>query len=69
MSKKISDQRLERLRDWGADHVFAYPGDGIDGLLAAWDRADDDPRPSTATPCRTSHTCPPPARPTAGKPT
>ncbi len=44
MSKKVSDHLLERLRDWGVDHVFAYPGDGINGLLAAWGRADDNPR-------------------------
>ncbi|MFH8218083.1 thiamine pyrophosphate-requiring protein [Streptomyces sp. NPDC018057] len=44
MSKKVSDHVLERLRDWGVEYVFAYPGDGINGLLAAWGRADDDPR-------------------------
>ncbi|MFL4952300.1 thiamine pyrophosphate-requiring protein [Streptomyces sp. MMS24-I31] len=44
MSMKVSDRVLERLRDWGVEHVFAYPGDGINGLLAAWGRADDNPR-------------------------
>ncbi|MFC4332758.1 thiamine pyrophosphate-requiring protein [Streptomyces andamanensis] len=44
MSKKVSDHVLERLRDWDVEYVFAYPGDGINGLLAAWGRADDDPR-------------------------
>ncbi|MFF2432137.1 thiamine pyrophosphate-requiring protein [Streptomyces mirabilis] len=44
MSKKVSDHILERLREWGVGHVFAYAGDGINGLLAAWGRADDDPR-------------------------
>ncbi|MFE3413189.1 thiamine pyrophosphate-requiring protein [Streptomyces mirabilis] len=44
MSKKVSDHILERLREWGVEHVFAYAGDGINGLLAAWGRADDDPR-------------------------
>ncbi|MEU2288154.1 thiamine pyrophosphate-requiring protein [Streptomyces sp. NPDC013178] len=44
MSMKVSDHVLERLRDWGVQHVFAYPGDGINGLLAAWGRADDNPR-------------------------
>ncbi|HEY3868700.1 MAG TPA: thiamine pyrophosphate-requiring protein [Actinocrinis sp.] len=43
MSTKVSDYMLQRLRDWGVDHVFAYPGDGINGLLAAWGRADDKP--------------------------
>ena len=33
-----------RLREWGVDTVFGYPGDGINGILAAWGRADDQPR-------------------------
>ncbi|WP_374214543.1 thiamine pyrophosphate-requiring protein [Streptomyces sp. Je 1-79] len=41
---KVSDFILQRLREWDVDHVFAYPGDGINGLLAAWGRADDKPR-------------------------
>ncbi|EPD67464.1 thiamine pyrophosphate-requiring protein [Streptomyces sp. HGB0020] len=44
MSVKVSDHILQRLREWGVDHVFGYPGDGINGLLAAWGRADDQPR-------------------------
>lgn len=44
MSTKVSDHILERLREWGVDHVFGYPGDGINGLLAAWGRADNKPR-------------------------
>src|SRR5213592_1018373 len=44
MSTKVSDHILERLREWGVDHVFGYPGDGINGLLAAWGRADDHPQ-------------------------
>ncbi|MFH8839008.1 thiamine pyrophosphate-requiring protein [Streptomyces sp. NPDC017868] len=41
---KVSDHVLERLRDWEVEYVFAYPGDGINGLLAAWGRAGDRPR-------------------------
>ncbi|WP_371656854.1 MULTISPECIES: thiamine pyrophosphate-requiring protein [unclassified Streptomyces] len=41
---KVSDHVLERLRQWEVEHVFAYAGDGINGLLAAWGRADDKPR-------------------------
>src|SRR5690349_23426769 len=45
MSKKeVSDYLLERLRAWGVEHVFGYPGDGINGLLAAWGRADNKPK-------------------------
>lgn len=42
-ASEVSDFLLERLRDWGVSHVFAYPGDGINGLLAAWGRADNKP--------------------------
>lgn len=44
MSIKVSDYILQRLREWGVDHVFAYAGDGINGLLAAWGRADNKPQ-------------------------
>jgi pyruvate dehydrogenase (quinone) len=44
MSTKVSDHVLQRLREWGVDHVFGYPGDGINGLLAAWGRAENKPR-------------------------
>ncbi|MDN0198416.1 thiamine pyrophosphate-requiring protein [Streptomyces sp. S.PNR 29] len=44
MSTKVSDHVLQRLREWGVDHVFGYPGDGINGLLAAWGRAGNQPR-------------------------
>jgi pyruvate dehydrogenase (quinone) len=44
MSTKVSDHVLTRLREWGVEHVFGYPGDGINGLLAAWGRAENEPR-------------------------
>ncbi|MER5202070.1 hypothetical protein [Streptomyces sp. NPDC002825] len=40
---KVSDHVLERLRDWEVEYVFSSPGDGINGLLAAWGRAEDRP--------------------------
>ncbi|MFJ9770836.1 thiamine pyrophosphate-requiring protein [Kitasatospora sp. NPDC101157] len=43
MSPKVSDHILERLRAWDVEYVFGYPGDGINGLLAAWGRADNKP--------------------------
>ncbi|SCD43525.1 pyruvate dehydrogenase (quinone) [Streptomyces sp. DvalAA-14] len=43
MSIKVSDHVLQRLREWDVEHVFAYAGDGINGLLAAWGRADNKP--------------------------
>jgi len=35
----VADYLLERLRAWDVTKVFAYPGDGINGILAAWGRA------------------------------
>src|SRR3954468_21444488 len=39
----VADQLLARLRDWGVEQVFGYPGDGINGILGAFSRADDQP--------------------------
>jgi pyruvate dehydrogenase (quinone) len=39
----VADHLLERLREWGVERVFAYPGDGINGILAAWGRAENKP--------------------------
>jgi pyruvate dehydrogenase (quinone) len=44
MSTTVADRLLERLREWGVEQVFGYPGDGINGTLAAFSRADDQPR-------------------------
>ncbi|MCE6994653.1 thiamine pyrophosphate-requiring protein [Saccharothrix sp. S26] len=44
MTDTVADFVLRRLRDWGVEHVFAYPGDGINGLVAAFGRSDDRPR-------------------------
>lgn len=44
MSTQVSDHILQRLREWGVEEVFGYPGDGINGLLAAWGRAENRPR-------------------------
>jgi pyruvate dehydrogenase (quinone) len=44
MSTTVADFILERLRTWGVDRVFGYPGDGINGLLAAWGRAGNEPK-------------------------
>ena len=44
MSTTVADQLLNRLREWGVTEVFGYPGDGINGLLGAFSKADDQPR-------------------------
>ena len=41
MKKTVSDQLLQRLHDWGVRRVFGYPGDGINGLMGAFDRMGD----------------------------
>ena len=43
-STTVADYLLERLRAWDVRHVFAFPGDGINGILAAWGRADNKPQ-------------------------
>ena len=44
MSDTVADVLLSRLRDWDVGQVFGFPGDGINGLLAAWQRAGDKPQ-------------------------
>src|SRR3982750_4874641 len=44
MADTVADVLLDRLRQWGVQQVFGYPGDGINGLLAAWGRADNKPQ-------------------------
>ena len=44
MAATVADYLLERLREWDVEHVFAYPGDGINGILAAWGRAGNQPK-------------------------
>jgi pyruvate dehydrogenase (quinone) len=43
MAEQVADFVLGRLRDWGVHRVFAYPGDGINGMLGAFGRAEGDP--------------------------
>ncbi|MBX3619089.1 MAG: thiamine pyrophosphate-requiring protein [Rhizobacter sp.] len=38
MAQTVSDQILERLHTWGVRRIFGYPGDGINGLMGAFDR-------------------------------
>jgi pyruvate dehydrogenase (quinone) len=44
VTDSVGDYILRRLREWGVQQVFAYPGDGINGLLAAFAKAEDRPR-------------------------
>jgi pyruvate dehydrogenase (quinone) len=38
MAKTVGDQIVERLHAWGVRRVFGYPGDGINGVMAALNR-------------------------------
>ncbi|MFJ7219062.1 thiamine pyrophosphate-requiring protein [Amycolatopsis sp. NPDC098790] len=44
MAQTVGDHLLQRLREWGVEQVFAYPGDGINGLVASFGKADNQPR-------------------------
>src|SRR3954451_13897541 len=44
MAQTVGDYLLQRLREWGVEQVFAYPGDGINGLVASFGKADNQPR-------------------------
>jgi pyruvate dehydrogenase (quinone) len=43
MSQLVADYILARLREWGVHRVFGYPGDGINAIIGAFDRASGDP--------------------------
>ena len=44
MPDTVADVLLARLREWDVRQVFGFPGDGINGLLAAWGRAGNKPQ-------------------------
>ena len=44
MSESVSDFVIKRLREWGIQRIYGYPGDGINGLMGAMERAKDNPR-------------------------
>jgi pyruvate dehydrogenase (quinone) len=41
MGKTCSDFLVERLHEWGVSRIYGYPGDGINGILGALDRAKE----------------------------
>ncbi|HEV2500432.1 MAG TPA: thiamine pyrophosphate-requiring protein [Terriglobia bacterium] len=44
MAGTVSDFILQRLSEWGIRRVYGYPGDGINGLIGAFDRAKGQPK-------------------------
>jgi pyruvate dehydrogenase (quinone) len=41
MAGTVSDFLLQRLHEWGVRRIYGYPGDGINGIMGALDRAGD----------------------------
>jgi pyruvate dehydrogenase (quinone) len=42
MSQTVSDFVVARLKAWGVKKIFGYPGDGINGVFGALQRAEDE---------------------------
>jgi pyruvate dehydrogenase (quinone) len=40
MSETVSDFIVDRLHAWGVRKIFGYPGDGINGMFGALNRAN-----------------------------
>src|SRR5438132_3301981 len=38
---KVGDFVVERLHAWGVRRIYGYPGDGINGVIGALQRADE----------------------------
>src|SRR4051794_29978885 len=43
VAETVSDFLLERLREWGVHRIYGFPGDGINGIMGALQRAGGDP--------------------------
>src|SRR5947209_15027281 len=40
MTETASDFLIKRINEWGLKRIYGYPGDGINGILGALDRAN-----------------------------
>src|SRR5213595_248090 len=41
MTETASDFLIKRITEWGLKRIYGYPGDGINGIIGAIDRAGD----------------------------
>src|SRR4051794_2151267 len=41
MAETVGDFLISRLGEWGVTRIYGYPGDGINGILGALERAQD----------------------------
>src|SRR5437773_130444 len=44
MAHTVGDFIVQRLKEWGIQRVYGYPGDGIDGVFAGLRRVEGAPR-------------------------
>ena len=44
MARTAADVMIEMLHDWGVEVVFGLPGDGINGLMEALRKRQDEVR-------------------------
>lgn len=44
MAQTVGEYLLQRIREWGVEQVFGYPGDGINAIVAAFGAAGNEPR-------------------------
>ena len=44
MADTTADYLMQRLHAWGVRRIYGYPGDGINGILGAFDRHEDQIR-------------------------
>lgn len=44
MATTVSDFLIRRLSEWGINRIYGYPGDGINGIMGALDRAKEKMR-------------------------
>jgi pyruvate dehydrogenase (quinone) len=45
MSETVGDYLLDRLATWGVKRIYGYPGDGINGIMGAFERSSNGKRP------------------------
>src|SRR3954471_2693741 len=43
VAELVADFILQRLTEWGVERIYGYPGDGINAMLGALDRANGKP--------------------------
>ncbi|HEV7349959.1 thiamine pyrophosphate-requiring protein [Telluribacter sp.] len=41
MSIQVGDFLINRMSEWGVNRIFGFPGDGINGIMGALNRAED----------------------------